>query len=384
MSGNKDAPVQDSGAEEVGGFAGLSRGGKLAAIGGGLAVVVGLLVVPPLLSADTPTQEEQRDRRVREVVDLDRDPPRDDPNIGAGTTGGGDTGRRRRIAPPPIAISTNTGTVADAGLAAPGRRSALAGGDGAGGVGSGRDDGAGGGGDGGGNDPHTSLSGQLSGGIQRAVVQGRTLRNADYVITSHTAVPCLPVQPHNTRMGGIVTCVTQDWIRGTTQRRGVLPPGTLIKGQIKGGAAQHQREIGVLYTQIETSGDRFQIDMQGLAAGAMGQPGLSGDVKTFFGEQAAAVALYALIQGVSNAIPQAAGALANRAAGGGVFFNFGGGGLGGGNSLADTALRHRLNRPPEIDRGPAVPAHVMVAVDLDFSKVCRQRQRINPMACPRM
>ena len=116
----------------------------------------------------------------------------------------------------------------------------------------------------------------------------------------------------------------------------------------------------------------------------MGQPGLPGDVKTFFGEQAAAVALYALIQGVSNAIPQAAGELANGAAGGGVFFNFGGGGLGGGNSLADTALRHRLNRPPEIDRGPAIPAHVMVAVDLDFSKVCRQRQRINPMACPRM
>lgn len=239
----------------------------------------------------------------------------------------------------------------------------------------------GGGAAGGDTDP-TSLRGQLEGGVAtpaRAAV-ATTIRNRDYLIESHAHIPCLPVEVHTTGLGGLVTCQTQDWVAGATGRIGLLPPGTKIKGQIRGGMMQGQQQIGVLYTEMSHFQQGFKIPVHALATSAMGQSGLDANVKTFFWENAAQVGLYALIQGAANAIPNAAGALAGReGAGGNLIYNFASQPA---HSLSGMAFQQFQQRRPQAERPEAIPAFVVVAQDLDFARSCSERRQTNRYACP--
>lgn len=362
------------------GWKGLHGWQKVAAGGAVVAGVLGVIVAPGLWESPPAKKADEQPRT--QAAQQFQQANFNDPPPGSQAQDGGppanDAPRpaiRRVLAP--IAISGYRGGDAQA---QPGRNQPQGRGEDGALAGRQGDLGALGGGQAAAGDP-TSLAAQVSGGVEMATATAGYSANGDYIIGANTNIPCLPVETHNSAMGGFATCRVPEWVRGDTQRVGLLPPGTLIKGQIRGGMAQGQARLGVLYRQIVTSGDRFTVNMTAVGSDAQGRSGLDADVKTFFWDTAGAVALYSLIQGATSAVPTALGALASQG-GGFAQLNIGGGA--GGSSLANTLLQHRLNRPPEAERDWALPMHVTVGVDLDFTKVCRDRRRINPMACPRM
>ena len=228
-----------------------------------------------------------------------------------------------------------------------------------------------------------SLSQQVSGAVTLDTMRADVMPNPDFVIEAGTKFECRPIEAINSALGGFVTCKTPYGVRGMTLRRMLMPPGSVVFGQIRGGLSQGQRRLGVLFTRIRTSGDNIVIRMNAPGADAMGRAGLEGEVETFFWDQVGATALYALIGGVEQGISLGIGAAAGAAlggTGGPNLFNFGG--SGGGGSLAQTALAGRINRPPELTRPEAQPLMVSVGQDLDFYKACRNRMKVNPLACP--
>lgn len=379
MSGSQSvpppSPVQDSTSAASGGWGGLRGWQKIGAGVAAVAVATGLAMFPGGDSVDERQQQKppapQRAEPFQEpasspvlttaAAPLSTEVPR--PGVATST---------RRRPPPPISIAAYVDP--QAAQVSPG-------------------EGRGPGAPVAQREPASSVPGQplqvgsAGGGSDAGAVPAASLplsratrmRNPDYVIAAGTQIPCLPVEAINSAIPGFTTCRVPEWVRGTTQRRGVLPPGTLIFGQMRTGLSQGQRRLGVLYTRIQTAGDNFTVALQAPAADAMGRAGLSGDVETFFWDQVGAVALYSLIQGIPNALQAGISAAAGNN-GTSNFFQFGG----AGQSLAGTALQHQLNRTPELQRDQALPSVVFVGQDLDFHDVCRERAAAGSLACPLM
>jgi type IV secretion system protein VirB10 len=395
------ATPADKGKKRLGPF------GKLGVGAGGVVVAFVLATSPSIWGTGMPAPEDDKVRREPVVAKpfepLPIEPPEQPvqqaaaPGHGApsgmGQRGGAPSGTAARVAgttqerpkpkrsiPPPIAISTHSGDIAStseqarreggqstsASYAAPQmpsqqQRASEA--------------------------SSTSLSGQLEGGVELAAAKAGFLPHPDYMILAGTQIPCLPVETYNSAMGGFAQCRVPEWVRGDTQRRGLLPPGTLVKGQIRGGMAQGQPRLGVLYTHLVTSGDRFRVRFSGLGSDAQGRSGLDADIETFFWETTGAVALYSLIQGTTTAIPLALQSLLQQGSNNtfvGLGSGFSGGGGGGTQGLANRLLADRLNRQPQAERDWALPMFVTVGQDLDFYEACKQRQKFNQMACPGM
>jgi type IV secretion system protein VirB10 len=379
--------------------------GKLGVGAGGVVVAFVLATSPSIWGTGMPAPEDDKVRR-EPVVAKPFEPlqlgqpeqpaqqvaaPGHGAPSGMGQRGGAPSGTAARVAgasqerpkpkrsiPPPIAISTHSGDIAStsdanrreggqsatASYAAPQmpsqqQRSGEA--------------------------SSTSLSGQLEGGVELGPVKAGFDPNPEYMIYANAKIPCLPVETYNSALGGFVECRVPEWVRGDTLTRGLLPPGTRVLGQIRGGMAQGQPRLGVLYSRIITSGDRMTIRMSGLGADAQGRSGLDADIETFFWETAGAVGLYSLIQATTTAIPLALQALLQQGNNNtfvGLGSGFSGGGSGGSQGLANRLLADRLNKQPQAERDWAMPMFVTVGQDLDFYDVCKRRQRVNQMACP--
>lgn len=232
-----------------------------------------------------------------------------------------------------------------------------------------------------GADPEDRLAAQLTGATTLPASKATLVRNADFTIRAGDVIPCLPIDAQNSGRPGFTSCRVPEWYRSSDQRRGLLPPGTRIFGQIRNGIAQGEMRLGVLYTEIQTP--RFKVALAAPGADALGRAGLDGDLQTFFWDRAGSVALYALMDTVIG-VGQAAGSAAlSRAVTGsnGTVLNFGS--IGGqAQGLAAQEMASRVNRPPVLTRDQALPITVTVGQDLDFSAVCKQAMRVDPMACP--
>ena len=207
------------------------------------------------------------------------------------------------------------------------------------------------------------------------------LTHRSYVIRAGSSLPCTPVEANDSSRTGIVTCRTPKWVRSDDERRGLLPPHTIIVGQIKEGMDRFQKRLGVIYTKIEAPW--FTVTFPGIGADAMGRAGEDADIQTFFWDRAGAVALYALMDTAIGAGQAAGSAALSRAVTGsnGTVLNFGS--LGGqAQGLASQELQGSINRPPVATRDQALPVTVQVGQDIDLYDACTRAMQVNPLACP--
>ena len=233
----------------------------------------------------------------------------------------------------------------------------------------------------GGADGDDRLAAHLSGATTLPAMKATLIRNREFVIEPGEVIPCLPVDAQNSGRPGFTSCRVPEWYRSSDQRRGLLPPGTRIFGQIHTGVAQGEMRVGVLYTEIRTP--RFRMAFAAPGADALGRAGLDGDVQTFFWDRAKGVALYALLD-VAIGAGQAAGSAAlsrGLTGGNGTVLNFGS--IGGqAQGLASQEMASRINRQAVLTRDQAMPMTVTVGQELDFTSVCKQAMQVDPMACP--
>ena len=229
-------------------------------------------------------------------------------------------------------------------------------------------------------DPEDRLAPQLSGATALPESRAVVVRHADYVIRPGDPIQCLPLDAQNSGLPGFTRCRIPEWVRGGTQVRGLIPPGTMLFGQLRNGVAQGQQRLGVLYTSIE--GARFKVALAAPGGDSMGRAGLEGDIQTFFWDKAGAVAMYSLLDVAIGTGQNLASSSLSRAidggSGRGSTLNFGGQAQG----LASQEMASRTNRPPVITRDQALPILVTVGQDLNFYDVCQKLRRSEPNACP--
>jgi type IV secretion system protein VirB10 len=194
------------------------------------------------------------------------------------------------------------------------------------------------------------------------------LPHPDLTITMGTPIPCLPDQPMNSQMPGIVSCHVPIDVRGTTGRVVLLDRGTKIVGQIQGGLLQGQNRLFVNWSRAETPNpDHVIITLNSPGADVIGEPGLDGDINTHFWQRFGGAILLSFI----DTSFQAAVLEASKGGGNGVQFNSF---QSGGENAATAALQNSVNIPPTLHRDQALPIVVFTARDLDFSGVYQLRE----------
>jgi len=227
-------------------------------------------------------------------------------------------------------------------------------------------------------DPNDRLATQLTGATMLPGSKAPLVRNASFTIRAGDTIPCLPNDAQDSSRPGFTSCRVPEWYRSSDQRRGLLPPGTRIFGQIRTGLARGEMRLGVLYTEIQTP--HFKIQLAAPGADAMGRAGLDGDLHTFFWDRAGSVALFALMDAAIGTGQNLASSALSRSfsSSNGTTLNLGSQAQG----LASQEQASALNRQPVLTRDQAMPITVTVGQDLDFTAVCKEAMQIDPMACP--
>ena len=379
FSDDSDA-VRAADTAATGGWDGMRGSTKLLLGGVVVGGVIAAVVLPGMGQRPAPQLQNQEPRPAGKIQEYEPPPSRDVLADTARATGlGGLAGttsapaRRRPVPTEMVLFSAAPQAASAAGRATAAHGEQVAGEpDGTGRIRNGA---------GSGIDSDDRLGAQLSGATMLPTTRATLVRNAEFTIRAGDVIPCLPIDAQNSGRPGFTACRVPEWFRSSDQRRGLLPPGTRIFGQIRSGIAQGERRLGVLYTQIQTP--RFNIALAAPGADALGRGGLDGDVDTFFWDRAKGVALYALLD-IAIGAGQAAGSAAlSRGLTGsnGTVLNFGS--IGGqAQGLASQEMANRINRPPVLTRDQAMPMAVTVGQDLDFSGVCKQAMQVDAMACP--
>ena len=227
-------------------------------------------------------------------------------------------------------------------------------------------------------DPNDRLASSLNGATVLPGSKATLVRNTSFTIRAGDTIPCLPIDAQDSSRPGFTSCRVPEWFRSSDQRRGLLPPGTRIFGQIRAGLSRGEMRLGALYTEIQTP--RFKIQLAAPGADAMGRAGLDGDLHTFFWDRAGSVALFALMDAAIGTGQNLASSALSRSFSGsnGTTLNLGSQAQG----LASQEQASALNRPPVLTRDQALPMTVTVGQDLDFTAVCKEAMQIDPMACP--
>lgn len=359
---NAPQPVAPATPTTPKGWAGLSGGMKIGLLGlGALGIVVGV-VLPGFGKRQTaPVATAQDQHQQGRIVDYDAPPPVQDVVARVTTSAGPVTppaGKKRRPPPSEMALYAPVIAPAAAQAATTAQHAAES-----------TEDGL--------HDPDDKLGASLNGATHLATMHATLVRNADFLIRAGDVIPCLPIEALNSSRPGFTSCRVPEWYRGTNQRRGLIPPGTRIFGQIRSGLAQGEERLGVLYTQIQTP--RFSMQLAAPGADSMGRAGLDGDVNTFFWQKAGAVALYALMDVAIGAGQNAASsALSNATGTGGQTLNLGNQAQG----LASQQFGSTIHKAPVLTRNEALPIAITVGQDLDFTDACKKAMQYDPMACP--
>lgn len=355
FNADPNAPVAVGSAP--GGWVGLSPGTKLALVGGVAAAAIGLVMWPSFSSSQAPAKPVGNEQHEPAAIhDYDSPPPV--VGIVSRVTDGDVSTDTPMVNARPLPIEMSLFSAPEAArknLTTP--VGAVAGG------------------------------GTAKSAAEDAVFQQTTavptnhatlVQHPDYLIRAGDVVPCLPIDAQNSSRSGISTCRVPNWFRSTNQRRGLLPPGARLFGQIREGLAAGEERLGISYTLIQTPW--FDMPIAAQVGDELGRSGETGDVKTFFWERAGAVALYAGIDAMSGISQNLATSALSRSlgSGGGTTLDINS----GTQSLASKEFDATISRPPVLTRDQALPTTVTMGQNLDFFEACRVAMRMDPNACP--
>jgi type IV secretion system protein VirB10 len=176
-------------------------------------------------------------------------------------------------------------------------------------------------------------------------------------VTMGTLIPCVLQTAMDSSAAGIVTCVTQQDVLGSTGSVVLMEKGTRMVGEYANRMQQGQDRLFVLWNRAETP-NHVVITLGSPGADALGRAGFDGQIDTHFWARFGGALMLTVVDGAFGA----ATAVASQH--GGTYLNFG-----AGQSAATEALQNTINIPPTIRKNQGDVVAVMVARDLDFSQV---------------
>jgi len=193
--------------------------------------------------------------------------------------------------------------------------------------------------------------------------QAVLLPHPEMTVTMGTLIPCVLTTAIQSDAPGIVTCTTSAEVRGTTGTVTLMGKGTRMVGEYGHAMQQGQERLFVLWNRAETP-EKVVITLGSPAADALGTAGLGGWVDSHFWQKFGATLMLTTIDGAFGALQS------GLSKSGSTNLNFS-----SGSQVADTALQHSINIPPTLKKNQGEMVSVMVARDLDFSRVYRLSTR---------
>jgi type IV secretion system protein VirB10 len=218
-----------------------------------------------------------------------------------------------------------------------------------------------------GEDGRSELGGKLKPTVTKPV-SAEMLPNRNFLLTKGTMLNCALETAIDSSLPGLTTCrLTRD-IYSDNGHVVLLDRGSQLVGEYQGAIQNGQVRIFVLWTRAKTP-NGVVVALNSPGTDSVGRSGVPGALDTHFFERFGAAILMSMVKDLfAYARAQVA---ANGTSSNGTVVVGGGGGGGGGNpdQMSTEILRNTVNIPPTLYVNQGEHIQVMVARDLDFSRV---------------
>jgi len=213
---------------------------------------------------------------------------------------------------------------------------------------------------------HGELSALLT-ASEPVAVHARLLGAQHLLLPKGAFVDCTLETAIDSSLPGMTTCVTATDTFSADGSVVLLERGTKLVGETRGQVALGAARLFVLWTEARTpSGVIVPLDSPG--TDELGRSGLAGEVDRHFWQRFGAALLITSIDGAVQAAVQS-----ERQGAGTVVYN-----SSGVENMATEALRSTVDIPPTLTKHNGDRIQVLVARDVDFSRVYELRHAGSP------
>ena len=200
-----------------------------------------------------------------------------------------------------------------------------------------------------------SLAGRLQASTF-APVQATVLDCLDSRILEGTVIACTLESAISSAVPGMTLCRTRIPVYSQNGEFELIPAGSRVIGEYRGGVESGHARIFVLWRRLITP-DGVSVALSSPGAGPLGRGGHEGHLDQKWGDRFASALMVSLVAG---AVPGGGGLAAEATAA----------------ALQETvseAIRHELAVVPELTKLQGEPIAIIVARDLDFGEAMQRR-----------
>lgn len=190
------------------------------------------------------------------------------------------------------------------------------------------------------------------GAAEVATAKATRMANPGSVVPQGAMIPAVLETAINTDLPGFARAVVTQDVRSFDGSRVLIPRGSRVVGQYRGGLQVGQTRAYVIWSRLLRP-DGVSVALSSPGTDDLGQTGLTGDVDTHFFSRFGSAMLLSVV-----------GGLANAGGSGAVVI-----GAGGVQDAASTAMSSQASISPTVKVRQGEPIRIFTARDLDFSGV---------------
>jgi len=180
----------------------------------------------------------------------------------------------------------------------------------------------------------------------------------DAILPRGNVVDCTLETAIDSTLPGMTTCLTAVDVFGADGQRVLLPRGTQLVGETRGGVRAGQARIQVIWHSARRP-DAVHVELESPGTDALGRAGLPGEIDRQFADRFGAAVLLSVIDGAI-----AAGVASRQRGGSSVVVT-----PGGSEAVMTEMLKETQGVAPKLVVAQGDRVAVLVARDLDFTNV---------------
>ncbi|MFD1488683.1 type IV secretion system protein VirB10 [Ancylobacter vacuolatus] len=203
---------------------------------------------------------------------------------------------------------------------------------------------------------------RFQGLLKPTVLQGSkagTLGNRNFIVAMGASIPCVLETALSSDQPGFTSCVIPRDVLSDNGRVVLMPKGTRVVGEYRGGLRRGQSRLFVLWTRAKTP-DGVIVSLASPATDGLGRAGFDGYVDTHFWERFGGAILMSMMSDISSwigdEISKGSEVSATQT-------------TSSGEDAAAIAVEQSINIPPTLIKHQGEVVSIFVARDLDFSNV---------------